>query len=136
MGPLEIEAWTLCGRSLESIKTASLGCPAEYWSHHGTMPPSPLVGNDLSHDGQTANSCNDTGESPLVMLRLLVKVRVSKSLSQKEFQCKSSIASVCICGVKHPCIQFTIQGNTANIIQLSCGYYTVQCPSINQSRGC
>ena len=89
------------------------------------MPPSPLVGNDLSHDGQTANSCNDTGESPLVMLRLLVNVRVSKSLSQKGFQCKSSIASVCIWGVKH--IIYNTRKHGKREYHVSCGYYT--CPS-------
>ena len=77
----------------ESIKTASLACPAEYWSHHGTMPPSPLVGNDLSHDGQTANSCNDIGESPLpgdvqaVGEGEGVEIFVSKRVPMQIFNC-------------------------------------------------
>ena len=51
----------LCGTLATAINCPQ---PAEYWSSHHCADQTKL-GNDLSHDGQTVNPCNGTGDGPL-----------------------------------------------------------------------
>ena len=51
----------LCGTLATAINCPQ---PAEYWSSHHCADQTNL-GNDLSHDGQTVNPCNGTGDGPL-----------------------------------------------------------------------